>query len=101
MTKDNIVNLKEIPSVVGAYSADYSVVVDGLSIPKIRCVAHGDDIEFILDRRFSFTFNKDVAYLAASFASQAMAIGAGYSNMEAKNKDRPFAPEVMIIDTGL
>lgn len=90
----NVIDIKEIPSVVGSYSADHSVIVDGHSIPRMRCIDHGLVIEFILDRRFSFTFPKECAYLAAHFAAQAMAIGEGYPHLGAETKDRPFAPQL-------
>lgn len=93
---DNVKSLREPNSIIGAYSADNSVVIDGHAIPKIRCIEQGDHIEFILDRRFGFIFPKEWAYLAASFAAQAMAIGAGYSNLGAKDKNHPFAPQVMM-----
>jgi hypothetical protein len=97
---ENIINLREAPpSIVGCYNQDYSVVVNGRQIPNMRCIEHENDIEIILDRRFSYTFPKELAYLAAAFAAQAMAIGAGYSNMEAENKDMPFAPQVMLISS--
>lgn len=95
---ENIINLKKIPSIVGVVTTDCSVFVDGRKIPKMRCIEQGDNIEIILDERFSYTFHKDVAYLAANFAAQAMAIGAGYSYLGAPNKDMPFAPEVVGID---
>lgn len=96
---ENIINLREAPpSIVGAYTEDYSVVVAGREIPKMRCKDNGETIDIILDRRFCYTFPKELAYLATAFAAQAMAIGAGYSNMEAKNKDMPFASQVMMIE---
>jgi hypothetical protein len=94
---ENIVNLREVPSIIGSYTEDYSVVVEGREIPNMRCVDKGDSIDIILDRRFCYTFPKELAYLAAAFAAQAMAIGAGYPHLGAPNKDRPFAPQVMLI----
>jgi hypothetical protein len=98
MSDNNIVNLKEVPSIIGSYAEDYSVIVDSRAIPKIRCRDNGETIDIILDRRFCYTFPKDLAYLAAAFAAQAMAIGAGYSHLGASNKEQPFAPQVMQIE---
>lgn len=93
-----VVNLHEVPSIVGSYNENYSVVVEGRAIPRMRCLEHESHIEIILDGRFSYSFPKDIAYLAASFAAQALAIGMGYSHIGADNKDQPFAPQVMRIN---
>ncbi len=88
---------QEVPNVVGPHRQGFEVVVDGRHIPNMYCYDRGLEIEFIIDGRFSFTFPKQWGYLASKMAAEAMAIGAGYSNMTAENKDRPFAAEVFEI----
>ncbi len=89
---------QEVPDVVGSEVRGNNVIVDGRVIPKMMCRERGDEIEFIVDGRFSFQFPKQWSFLAAAMASQCMAIGMGYSHMGASNKERPFAPQSATID---
>lgn len=70
----------------------------------MTCRERDGVVEFVLDGRMSFEFPKEWAYLAASFAAHAMAVGAGFSHLGAEDKNRPFAPEVKAlafeVDTG-
>ena len=84
-------------TVVGPKVSGNSVIIDNREIPKMRCYEQGDQIEFILAGRYSYSFPKEWAYLATTFAAQAMAIGAGYPSMSAETKDQPFAPKVFEI----
>ena len=82
------------PSIIGPEIRGNAVIVDGLCIPNMHCFDCGDEIEIIIDRRFSYTFPKEWAYLAAAMAAQAMAIGEGYTHLEVLTKDRCFAPRI-------
>lgn len=89
----------ELPSIIGPARGGNVVIVEGRVIPGLHCYDRGDAVELILDRRFSITVPKpacDVAWLVAN----ALAIGDGYSHLAAENKDRPFAPQVAMIDAG-
>ena len=95
-------NVTEFPKQADAIAAMFgpetpgnSLVIDGRLIPGIRVHDRGPQVEFILDGRFSFSFPRDQALQAASFAAAALAIGSGYSHIGATNKDRPFAPELI------
>jgi hypothetical protein len=46
-------------------------------------IDRGETIEFVLDDRLAFIFPRDIAPLAANFAAQAMAIGAGHPSLSA------------------
>lgn len=91
---------EEAPSIVGTERTGNAVVVDGYVIPRMHCYDRGDEIEIIIDGRFSYQFPKEWAYLAASMAAQAMAIGEGYSYKGASEKGRPFAPKLVGWKTG-
>lgn len=83
------------PSIVGVDVAGSSIFMQGRKIPKMRCIERDTCVEIILDDRFGYSFDKDVVWDAVNFAAQAMAIGMGYSDITAKTKDMPFAPEVV------
>lgn len=75
------------------------VLVDGRHVPNMHMRDHGDTIEFVLDGRFSYTFPREWALLAASFAAQAMAIGAGHLSLSGCHRSTlPYAPEAMALD---
>ena len=86
--------LLAVPDVVGPPASGNAVIVHGRHIPNMTCHDYGDQIEFVLDGRFAYRFPKEWSFLAAAMAAQAMAIGAGFSSMNAETKDRPFAPEI-------
>lgn len=81
------------PLLVGPFTY-YQVVVNGKSIPRLTGRANDDgSVDLVVDRRFSATFpTEDIAHQAASLIAHAMAIGEGYSSMNADTKDKPFAP---------
>ena len=89
-----------VPEMIGPQAVGNSVVIDGRIIPNMMCIDRGKEIEFILDSRFSYTFPRELSYLAAAFAAQAMAIGAGYPFLGAESREMPFAPKIMHIDNG-
>ncbi len=94
-------NVTELPTkdviagMLGPERSGHSVIVAGRLIRGMVAYDRGAEIEFVLDGRFSYSFPRAIALLAASFAAQAMAIGSGYSHLGAATKDRPFAPEVI------
>lgn len=88
---DNITKLPDriaqvIDDMTGPDQKGSDVIIDGRLVPDLSMRNHGDEIEFILDRRYSFTFPKEWAYLAASFAFHAMAIGAGHPSPGSPHK---------------
>jgi N-formylglutamate amidohydrolase len=95
----NVTNFPPPPDMAeqmkGPTAYGMSVIIDGHRIPNLVMVDRGAEVEFTLDQRFSYSFPREIAYLAAAFAAQAMAIGAGYPFLGAATKDRPFAPKVM------
>lgn len=97
---DNIIDFPkpEIPNIVGAEVRYNKVFVDGHVIPRMGCRENEDNIEIILDGRWCYIFPKEIAYLAADLAANAMAIGAGYSHLGAESKSHPFAPKIMMLD---
>jgi hypothetical protein len=86
------------PDMRGAERGGCHVVLDGREAPKLHMYERGEEIDFILDGRFSYVLPKEYAYLAAHFAATAMAIGAGYAFFDAETKDRPFASKVHRIE---
>lgn len=95
-------NVTELPSqpdmagqMKGPKSVHHAVIVDGRVIPNLGMVEHGQEVEFILDGRFSYSFPREFALLAAAFAAQSQAIGAGYPHLNAASRERPFAPQAM------
>lgn len=81
------------PDMRGPVRQGCSVIIDGRLVPNMHMHDMGDEIDLILDGRLSFPFPRELAYQAASFAANAMAIGAGYAYLGSETKDRPFAPE--------
>lgn len=81
------------PFLVGPFDT-YCVVVDGYVIPRLTGFHDGDRIALVLDGRFSASFSEDDARKAAWLIANALAIGEGYSSMNASDKQRPFAPLV-------
>lgn len=91
---------KIISGMTGPQRGGSDVIIDGRRIPGLAMYDRGKEIEFILDGRYSFTFPRDWAYLAASFASASMAIGAGHPSASAPHKSTmAFAPQCVDIAT--
>lgn len=98
---DNIVQMPGpdlVKGMLGPEVSGHIVIVDGRAIPKMVAHDRGDQIDFILDGRFSFMFPRELAYHAASFAAQALAIGEGFSSMRTGRRE-VFAPEVHFVAT--
>jgi hypothetical protein len=70
------------------------VVIDGRLIPKMRVWERGDEVTITLDGRFAIDVPKALGRQVAWIVAEAMAIGAGYSNLAAESKDCPFAPQM-------
>ena len=84
---------KVISDMTGPKRIGHDVIIDGRRVPNLAMHDRGVEIEFSLDGRYSFTFPRDWAYLAASFASTAMAIGAGHPSAGAAHRStKAFAP---------
>lgn len=94
---ENVTNFpkSEVPSIAGVPRRGCFVFIDGRVIPNMHCFRRETETEIVVDGRFSYTFPNQWAYLAASMAAQAMAVGAGYSCMSAETKGAPFAPRVV------
>lgn len=83
-----------IDEMTGPEQRGNAVVIDGRLVPNLTMHDRGAEIEFILDGRFSYSFPRDIAWLAASFAFSSMAIGAGFAAPSAMHfTQRPFAPQ--------
>lgn len=79
----------------GPQQSGHSVIIDGRLVPNLVMFDRGETIEFVLDGRFIYGFPRDLAWLAASFAFSAMAIGAGFAHPAHMHfTQRPFASEV-------
>jgi len=89
---------KVISDMTGPKRSGHDVIIDGRAVPGLIMRDRGDEIEFVLDGRYSFSFPRGWAYLAASFASTAMAIGAGHPSASAPHKStKAFAPRCVNI----
>lgn len=82
---------KQADLLVGPFQ-EWRVQIDGRMIPRLTGHKDGDKIALVLDGRWSASFAEDDARQAAWLIANALAIGEGYSNLAAPNKDRPFAP---------
>jgi hypothetical protein len=98
----NVVDLppRKVADFIGPPVSGNTVIIDGRRIPRMVCYERGEEVEFVLDGRFGYTFPKEWAYLAAAFAAQALAVGAGFSHLGSDGTPQPFAPQVMYIGTG-
>tara|TARA_R100000501_G_C2569177_1_gene76706 strand:- start:111 stop:443 length:333 start_codon:yes stop_codon:yes gene_type:complete len=96
MSDENVVNFPKpedaTDTLFGPARLGADLIYRGCCIPKIHIHDLGGTVNFILDDRFSFEFPREWAYLAAAFASEAMAIGAGFPAVDAKKRDT-FAPQ--------
>lgn len=81
----------------GAKRHGHTVVVDGHEIPGLTIHDRGDEIELVVDGRFSIDIPRDRACQVAWLVAQAMAVARGYPHLGAETKDRPFAPQVMTL----
>jgi hypothetical protein len=90
--------LAEAPSIIGPLRRGHAVIVEGRAIPRLHARELDDEIELVLDERFSVTLPKEMALPIAWLVAHALAIGAGYSHLGAEVRDQPFAAEVLKTD---
>lgn len=74
------------------------VKVEGRAVPNLRAVIMGENVEFILDGRYSYTVPKSLSKIVAAAMANSMAIGAGYASVSADAPMQGFAPEVFEIE---
>jgi hypothetical protein len=100
---DNVVSFPgpKVADMFGPEETGHSLIIEQRLIPNFRIRKTETGVVFTLDGRFAYEFDDANAWLAASMAAQAMAIGAGYARLGSSDKSQPFAPEVFGIDTGL
>lgn len=67
-----------VAAMTGPARGGNHVIIDGRIVPNLWMRDAGAHIEFVLDNRVMFRFPREWAYLAASFAFDAMAVGAGF-----------------------
>ncbi len=92
---------RSISDMTGPQIEGCAVFIDGRKVPNMAMLDRvGGEITFVLDGRMAFSFPREIAVLAASFAASAMAIGAGYGSIAQCDNKPPFAPKVMKIDLG-
>lgn len=86
------------PDMRGPERIGCDVIIENRRVPNLHMHDRGDTIDFVLDGRMMFGFPKEWAYLAATFAANAMAIGAGWPCLTADKKCERFAPECFQIE---
>jgi len=86
-----------IAEIKGPETGGNSVILEGRLIPHIMMFDRGDEIEFIIDNRLAYSFPRDQAWNAVTFAAAAMAIGAGFPHFSGGKHftQREFAPQCM------
>lgn len=87
---------------VNPYGYWHKIKVDDRMVPKIwgRKV-NETEYELLLDDRFIYSFSSfQDCKMAATISANAMAIGEGYPWMGASKKERPFAPDVCVVEGG-
>lgn len=91
-----------IAEMTGPQQSGCAVIIDGRLVPNMVMYDRGDEIEFVLDGRLGWSFPREVAWNAASFAFSAMAIGAGFAHPAHDHfTQRPFAPQVTCLGSSL
>lgn len=78
---------------------EYRVVVEGRCIPGLTGFKDGDKIALVVDGRFSASLSESDARDVAWLLANALAVGQGYACLSSESRDRPFAPQVMSIET--
>lgn len=89
----------------GCQTDYHSVVIEGREIPKlamkIRKDTPPDTVSLQLDGRWEIDVPFDIAPTVAWMIANALAVGSGYAHLGSMNKERPFAPEVRGLPSGL
>lgn len=87
-----------IAEMTGPENLGHSVIIEGRLFPNVAMFDRGDEIEFVLDHRLSFSFPRDQAWNAAAFAFDAMALGAGFTHPSGMHfTQRTFAAETVCL----
>ena len=93
---DNVVELPPREDIAaklfGPIREGNTLILDGRAVPRVSVHDKGETIYFVLDDRMGFEFSRESAYLAASFAANAMAVGAGFASVAAEGPKPFFAP---------
>lgn len=100
---DNVVQLPGtdvVGDMLGPKFSGHSVIIDGRLIPDLHAYDRGESIEFVLDGRLAFEFPREWAFLAAAFAANAMAIGAGFPSLNGRRCEH-FASQVGALPEGV
>ena len=92
---DNVTPLRKQSSLFGPPVTGHRCVIDGRVIPKLIVHQRGNDVEFVIDGRFSCIVPDEYAHPVAHAIANALAIGAGYPSANAEDQSRPFAPKLM------
>lgn len=91
-----------IAEMMGPKETGHAVLIDSHIVPGVVMHDRGDEIEFVLDHRFSYTFPREQAWKAMNFAFTCMAHGAGFAHFSAlHNTQRPFAPKAANLADGV
>jgi hypothetical protein len=70
-------------------------VIEGRRIPRLTACKTDAGINLIVDGRMGIMVPPELAEDVAWLVAQALAVGAGYSNLEAENQNRCFTPKVL------
>lgn len=88
-----------VAAMTGPARGGNHVIIDGRLVPDLAMRDDGAHIEFVLDSRIMFRFPREWAFLAASFAFHAMAIGAGFGGPGGLHESaRPFGVECQKVE---
>lgn len=87
-----------IEAMKGPQSAGHAVIIEGRRVPNLTMIDDGGpEVFFCLDNRLQFPFPRELAIQAATFAANAMAIGAGFASIGYCEKPAPWAPKCCLI----
>lgn len=68
------------------------VIIEGRKIPGLQAWKEGDKTFILVDDRIAISVPNESAYEVCYIVATALAVGAGYTHIHAKTKDRCFAP---------
>jgi hypothetical protein len=72
-----------IEQMQGPKRGGHDVFIEDRLVPNVHMYDNGSHIDFVLDGRLIFTFPREIAVHAMTFAAHAMAIGAGHPSLSA------------------
>jgi hypothetical protein len=83
---------QRIEQITGPKAEGHTVIVEGRLVPNMTMLVEGETVSFTLDHRMTWEgFPLELAAHVASFAANAMAIGAGFPCLTAERKVEHFA----------